>query len=889
MKKMKSVKSAFMTALALMMASPTSVSAAGNNPTYGTTQATIDKTKKGSITLYKYVDNNGTTVDAEGINYVGSATDMLAAVRQQLGDNDVFAEKGVQFRALKVADIDQVTETTENGISVTGTYYTNIDSEFFKIMNQYLGDNKLVASESTRVTDKRVNDDTSNVDDHYETDELNEKMQTVNRKGALADGSTSVTGEVALNRYLRSNNSTISFDTTDENGYTKIENLDLGLYLICETDYEHMALSKHDTYWEYVADGKDDALTGDRGDTEDAGTENSGLQAGGNNAGGSQYADIASPSSPFLISVPMTNLADIEGEDGVTHIAGTAWQYDITAYPKNSTINIHKDIVTNDFSGTTIGGTVNDGLKGVDGNDVAADKTTCNMVQTNYLPTDGTEDKIDGSQKSGLVHQIDANIGDVITQLVSVDVPRLTDDLDNEQPGDQANSATATRKHNKTFIVSDRMTKGLNLIDKQSFKVTLTTGAWNDYTAANTLTFVEGDDYKLDIAADKMSYVLTILPQGLAKMDDIKAASYLYVKYDVELTKDALIGTDTYGNQRIVTKAAPSTEENVSGGELADQLVVNQAKTDTTYMNENNVSHPEAGNQNTAKLTYATDRTMEHDYYSNTTRVYTYELDLTKLFTDGTAGHVSKNDTNATKNSASFDYSAVKFTVRGSTQEGSEDYVANHNEKWEELHFIKLDDGYYRVLDEYSDQKRYDDYLAADTLEQPSGEKTITKYLTPNSKTGLLSIIGLDARQYEFTEVATAKGRNLMSEKFYTELIAPVVNGKTLENGKIEHAYVYTGETRNADSIDLAKVTVNLDRMNEGRVPFTVQNNEVIKILKTGGAGRIVLYVVGGIAIVGVICGGLYLKKKKKDEPEDEDSDDDSEETASEDTEDKAE
>lgn len=889
MKKMKSVKSAFMTALALMMASPTSVSAAGNNPTYGTTQATIDKTKKGSITLYKYVDNNGTTVDAEGINYVGSATDMLAAVRQQLGDNDVFAEKGVQFRALKVADIDQVTETTANGISVTGTYYTNIDSEFFKIMNQYLGDDKLVASESTHVTDKRVDDDTSNVDDHYETDELNEKMQTVNRKGALADGSTSVTGEVALNRYLRSNNSTISFDTTDENGYTKIENLDLGLYLICETDYEHMALSKHDTYWEYVADGKDDALTGDRGDTEDAGTENSGLQAGGNNAGGSQYADIASPSSPFLISVPMTNLADIEGEDGVTHIAGTAWQYDITAYPKNSTINIHKDIVTNDFSGTTIGGTVNDGLKGVDGNDVAADKTTCNMVQTNYLPTDGTEDKIDGSQKSGLVHQIDANIGDVITQLVSVDVPRLTDDLDNEQPGDQANSATATRKHNKTFIVSDRMTKGLSLIDNQSFKVTLTTGAWNDYTAANTLTFVEGDDYKLDIAADKMSYVLTILPQGLAKMDDIKAASYLYVKYDVELTKDALIGTDTYGNQRIVTKAAPSTEENVSGGELADQLVVNQSKTDTTYMNENNVSHPEAGNQNTAKLTYATDRTMEHDYYSNTTRVYTYELDLTKLFTDGTAGHVSKNDTNATKNSASFDYSAVKFTVRGSTQEGSEDYVANHNEKWEELHFIKLDDGYYRVLDEYSDQKRYDDYSAADTLEQPSGEKTITKYLTPNSKTGLLSIIGLDARQYEFTEVATAKGRNLMAEKFYTELIAPVVNGKTLENGKIEHAYVYTGETRNADSIDLANVTVNLGRMNEGRVPFTVQNNEVIKILKTGGAGRIVLYVVGGVAIVGVICGGLYLKKKKKDEPEDEDSDDDSEETASEDTEDKAE
>ena len=869
------VKSTLIVALAGLMATPTGVFA--EEPTYSTTQATIDYTKKGSVTLYKYVDNNGTTINADGISYVGSATDMLAAVRQQLNDTDVFPEKGVKFRAIKVADIEQVTETTANGINTTGTYYTNIDDEFFKIMNEYLGADALVASESTRVTDGRVDSDASEVDDHYESDEFNEKMQEMNRKAAKADGTDSVTGEAALNRYVRQRqDQTYSFEPTDENGYAKIDNMDLGLYLICEVDYEHSALSKHDTYWEYVDDGKQDMLTGDKGDTEDAGTENSGLQAGENDAGGSQYADIASPSSPFLISVPMTNMVDIKGEDGTTHIAGTAWQYDIVAYPKNATINIHKDIVTNDFAGTTNGGNDDDGLYGADGNDMAKDKTTCNMVQTNYLPEDGTEDKIDGSQKSGLVHQIDANIGDIVTQLVSVDVPRLTDDIDNEQPTDQANSATATRKHNKTFIVTDRMTKGLNLIDNQSFKVTLTTGAWNDYSA-KTLTFVEGDDYKLDIAADKMSYVLTILPQGLAKMDDITSASYLYVKYDVELTKDALIGTDTYGNQRIVTKDAASTEANAANGELADQLVVNTAKTDTTYTNENGVSHPEAGNQNTAKLTYATDRTMEHDYYSNTTRVYTYEIDLTKLFTDGTAGHISKNDTNDKKNTASFDYSAVKFTMRGATQPKSEDNAQNNNEKWEELHFVKLGDGYYRVLDEFSDAEKYATYAVGDTLEQPSADKTITKYLTPNSETGLLSIIGLDARQYEFTEVATAAGRNLMAEKFYAELIAPVVNGKTLENGKIEHAYVYTGETRPADAIDLAKVNVNLQRMNEGRVPFMVQNNEVIKILKTGGTGRIILYVVGGVAIAGVICGGLYIKKKKKDEPED-DSDESSDE-----------
>lgn len=863
----KNLKSALIVGLAGLMATPTGVYA--EEPTYTTTDSIIDTTKQGSITLYKYVDNNGTTIDADGISYVDNSADMLAAVRQQLGDDDVFAEAGVKFKALKVADIEQVSETTTNGINVTGTYYTNIDEEFFEIMNKYLGtDDVLTASESTRITDGRDADDTSNVDDHYESDEFNEKLQTVNRAAGLADGghgTSGVTGETALNRYVRQNTQkAIEFAETDENGYTKIEGLDLGLYLICEVDYEHKALSKHDTYWEYVDDGNDDILTGDIGDTEDAGIEDSGLTAGGNNAGGSQYADIASPSSPFLISVPMTNLTDITDTDGNVHIAGSVWQYDIVAYPKNSTINIHKDIVTNDFGGTTNGGNDTTGKTGADGNDISTDKTLCNMVQTNYLADDGTEDKVDGSQKSGLTHQIDANIGDVITQLVTADVPRLTDDLDNEQPEDQANSETTTRKHNKTFIITDRMTKGLSLIDNQSFKVTLTTGAWNDY-GDNTTFFTEGEDYTLSISDDLKSFTLSILPTGLAKMDDIDAASYLYIKYDVELTKDALIGTDTYGSQRVVTKDSYSTEENVSGGDLADQLVIDTTKEDTTYTNENGVSHPEAGNQNTAKLTYATDRTMKHDYYSNTTRVYTYELDLTKLFTDGTAGHVSKNDTNETKNSASFDYSKVKFTMRGSTTEGSEDYEING--QWEDLHFVRTGDGTYRVLDEYSDGERYDTYADTDTLEEDSAAKTITKYLSPNSETGLLTITGLDARTYEFTEVATATGRNLMAEKFYAQIVAPVVDGKTLENGTIEHAYVYTGSDTKTDAdIDLATVNVNLERMNEGRVPFTVQNNEVIKILKTGGVGTYIFIGVGTVIIIS--CGVVYYYRKKKEDNE---------------------
>lgn len=848
-------------ALSALMALPTAMTGVHADGT-----STIDTTKKGSITLYKYLDNNGKTVDADGISYSGTKEGMLGAIRNLVGDNEILAEKGVKFKAVKVADIEQVTEDTKLGLNTTGTYYTNIDEGFFKIMNEYLGDDALVASDSTKVTDGRTNDETSNADDHYESDELNEKIMEVNRKAALPNSTDSVTGEVALNRYLRRNASAITFDDTDEYGYTYKGDLDLGLYLICEVDWEHKALSKHDTYWEYADDGVSDPLLNDQGDTSDAGTENSGLQAGGKDAGGSQYADIASPSSPFLLSVPMTNTAQID-IDGVTYQPGTAWQYDIVAYPKNGTINIHKDIVTNEYAGNTLpNGT---GSATNDGNDTADSKTLCNMVQTNYTQS---ATKMDGLQKSGLTHQIDANIGDKVTQLVTVDVPRLTDDIDNEQTG--ANSETVTRKHNKTFVVQDSMTKGLKLIDNTSFRVTLTTGAWNDYSDKTT-QFVENEDYDLTIADDKQSFNLVVTEQGRKKMDDIPSASYLYILYNCEVTKDALVGTDTYGNQRHVIKTTASNAETLKNGEINDDLVLDDTKTDTSYdvtypqgsSDGATDKHPEATNQNTAHLTYATDRTMEHDYYSNTTKVFTYELDITKVFTDGTAGYVSKNATNATKNSASFDYSAVKFTVRGSVKAGSEHATQakaeGAPEGWEDLIFIRTGDGTYRVYDQATDGGAWD--KDADILDQAADQKVITQYVTPNSMTGLLTIIGLDARTYELTERSTAKGRNLMASPFYVELVAPVKSGKTLEDGSIEHAYVWTG-TKPADTknIDLASYAVNKTRMDEGRAPITVQNNEVIKVLRTGGLGTIMFYVAGGSIIV--IALAFFLKKKKEEE-----------------------
>ena len=887
---MKQKKRYLSMALAALMLVPSSLTVfAADDPTSDitVTGGTIDPKLTGSITLYKYLDNDGKTIDADGMPYTTlgqTSQDMVGIIREKLGNDSIMPEKNSTFKLLKVADIEQVTENTAGKLNTTGTYYTNIDSDFFDLMNEYLVED-LVASDSTKVTDGRTEDAASNRDDHYESDELNEKMMDVIRMPGTEDR---VTGETAINRYVRQHAESDekegyckTFNPTDENGFTSLENLPLGLYLVAEIDWEHKALSKHDTYWE-VVDDEIDNDTNSGGITEDAGTNAGGSTSAGVNAGGSTYADIASPASPFLVSVPMTNIADINNADGsLKYSAGSAWMYDITVYPKAGSINIHKDIITNEFT-TSDDGTGKQ-LTSNDGHDTVDTESLCDFVQTNY---DRLTTKLDGSEKTGLTHQIDANIGDTITQLISSDVPVLVDDIDNEQTG--ANHETVERKHNAKYVITDRMTKGLKLIDTSSFKVTMGTGAWND-DVANQL-FTLGEDYTVDIAEDKQSFTLTVTEKGLDKMDDITDASYFYVVYDCVLTKDALIGTDTYGDQKQVNKADPTTEGELSSGAASDSLDTVKSETyDSTYTSGANdegtevVQHADATNQNTAELTYATDRTQEHDYYSNTTKVFTYEIDLTKLFTDGTQGYVSKNE----EGQPSFQYSDVVFKVEGDVVEGSEDafYNDEDNNGYEDILFWRDDAGRYHVYDPWThsdlwktgDASYESQYVAeGDTIDTPEGERQITRYISP-SDTGLLTIVGLDDRTYRFTELKTAQGRNLMAEPFYVEIVAPMVeregkDGKEmvkLENGQVEHAYVWTGDKPEGEAlegVDLANSTEDTQyRLDNGRVPFVVQNNEVIKILRTGGKGTTLMFV-GGAFMIGVAAAYVFISRKKKEE-----------------------
>ena len=74
-------------ALSSLMLAPTGVYAADATANITTTNAIIDYNQKGSITLYKYLDNDGATADAEGIPLATTPENMLQAIKDKTGND----------------------------------------------------------------------------------------------------------------------------------------------------------------------------------------------------------------------------------------------------------------------------------------------------------------------------------------------------------------------------------------------------------------------------------------------------------------------------------------------------------------------------------------------------------------------------------------------------------------------------------------------------------------------------------------------------------------------------------------------------------------------------------------------------------------------------------
>lgn len=270
---MKAIKKIFAAGLAVMMALslPFSVSAAALDD--GTT---IDESRTGSLTIYKYDLTNAEKDGVWDSSYVSTGVydengvnNVLGGNASTLGNGETgygYAIKGVEFSFVKVADIVQFSESeadnrTDGHVEVLYAVDKAKGADFLKSLG--LTDGKSRYENADTLDESKY---------FYQSDVL---------ISALSSGLTanSTTVKNAMERYAAANGSAMAL--TDSYGKTKAENLPLGLYLVAETKVPEMVVSTTD---------------------------------------------------PFLVSVPMTSVNGTNATDG-----GTRWIYDITLYPKNLT------------------------------------------------------------------------------------------------------------------------------------------------------------------------------------------------------------------------------------------------------------------------------------------------------------------------------------------------------------------------------------------------------------------------------------------------------------------------------------------------------------------------------------------------------------------------
>ena len=282
MKKKKLLGTLIATVLALSM-SAMSVFADGE---ITTTPATVDTTKTGSITIVKIKENDGKYEKAYGVE-----DEELTNVGMQ----------GIEFKALKIADMVNV-----SGDNTVGMYFENLDDSFIQL-----------------ITKNNINYQTTTINGktYYTTEQIEnmlEELKDISTAMSLDD--TQAPGEVQIINMVKGRDDAITFDKTDESGVAYKDEVPLGLYLIAETDYS-----------EYVSQAAKDTDVNTNSESDITSSNSKEV--------------IYDPSSPYLVSIPMTNQTDITDSEGTVWKAGTVWQYDVYTYPKNQTGAIPKYVV----------------------------------------------------------------------------------------------------------------------------------------------------------------------------------------------------------------------------------------------------------------------------------------------------------------------------------------------------------------------------------------------------------------------------------------------------------------------------------------------------------------------------------------------------------------
>ena len=248
---------------ALAMTAVMAFSISGGVSAADAATATIDTSRSTSLTLYKYdltgAENDGVW-DSQSYVSTGIVDEQVNTALSQ------YAIQGVEFSYRKLADLSIYKGTAANGHQETVPLYafTENTKSGSKETIDFLSALGLTTNDAYR-TD---HDGKQNRVWYFKSDVLIEALDH-----ALQANSTST--KDALEKYMVANGGT-AMPETDENGYSKVDGLAQGLYLLVESRVPE---------------------------------------------------NVTSTTAPFLVSLPMTT------------VDGSGWNYDLTLYPKNETGN----------------------------------------------------------------------------------------------------------------------------------------------------------------------------------------------------------------------------------------------------------------------------------------------------------------------------------------------------------------------------------------------------------------------------------------------------------------------------------------------------------------------------------------------------------------------
>lgn len=783
----------------------------------------IDYSKTGSLSIYKY---DITAAEAagdytEGERFANGEKD--AVVEEAMAD---YAIKGVQFTYLRVGNIETYSNT-EGGSSQVNVVY-EIPERLAEILTLDTGKfGPAYDMNAGGVAEKCTNKGVL----HYDSTQLNKALAAIldednlGAKSALEEylysyGTQDDASDGAENTDASTGYKAVSMPLTDENGYTHVEGLELGLYLLVETEVP-----------EQVTDSV----------------------------------------NPWFVSLPFTNMTP-EDEQATGDEGGNYWLYDMTCYPKNQTGNPTLDkSVRNAYSNTNAvddkNGTVNRGDAYVSSKDSEAlvvfnddsnnpnneaDKDAAAYVANRGgYTSDGTTAGKDGAGYSYDFEYRDTNTasaGDVLDYILVSKLPTIT------------SKSTFLSEYTFTDILSAGLTYNKDV--KIAFYDNAADANANNTANAKVKWDLESDNYFQD-------YVDVIVNNGNSAWKD--GSTQLTVKLKETglniLNGDGTDGNNVYGHGN----------GKVSNNSYSDLYMV--VYYTVTVNSDASLVLGDEGNENDVVLTWS--RTSDNYYNTLEDRnyIYAYSLDLTKEFSDN-EGDMSQvefklyNTTDAYYVVAqqSEENPAVWYVTGKTTS------------KEEATTFVPTEEGRIVVYGLEADKYAMTEVATDNgyTLLEDSINIVITP-TDREINASVAGVTGMDEAaidaivQYYHDSIYDENGDLVTASKDYikeTDGNRPAIedaNGRTI--GKTD---MYVGEIKPATAtVDEVSADMKEHTYTEGEgteqktsanatVVLNVVNNKNFLLPQTGGYGTILFTLAGCAAAIGGVV--LVTKKSKKKE-----------------------